>query len=339
MQSLLELMGHAHEQMSQATNLAALDQVRVHYLGKNGLLTEQLKQLGQLPAEERKTAGAEINKAKQALTLALDERRQVLQVEALHARLQAEKVDVTLPGRKQDIGSSHPVTLTIERIKQIFAQLGFGMAEGPEIEDDFHNFTALNIPESHPARAMHDTFYMQSGLLLRTHTSSVQIRYMQHNQPPIRIIAPGRVYRCDSDMTHSPMFHQVEGLMVDEDVTFADLKGILEAFFKAFFEVDELPTRFRATFFPFTEPSAETDIQCVHCQGAGCRVCKGTGWLEVMGCGMVHPNVLKNVGIDSEKYTGFAFGFGVERLAMLRYQINDLRVMFDNDVRFLKQFV
>jgi phenylalanyl-tRNA synthetase alpha chain len=315
-----------------------LDQVRVHYLGKNGLLTEQLKQLGQLPADQRKAAGADINNAKQALTLALDERRQALQVEALTARLQAEKVDVTLPGRRQDNGSLHPVTLTIERIRQIFAQLGFNMAEGPEIEDDFHNFTALNIPEAHPARAMHDTFYMQSGLLLRTHTSSVQIRYMEQNQPPLRIIAPGRVYRCDSDMTHSPMFHQVEGLMVDEDVTFADLKGILEAFFKAFFEVDELPTRFRATFFPFTEPSAETDIQCVHCGGSGCRVCKGTGWLEVMGCGMVHPNVLKNVGIDPEKYTGFAFGFGVERLAMLRYQINDLRVMFDNDVRFLKQF-
>ncbi|MGB3916189.1 phenylalanine--tRNA ligase subunit alpha [Thiothrix litoralis] len=338
MQSLLELMGQAHEQISQAVSLAALDQVRVQYLGKTGLLTEQLKQLGKLPHEERKAAGAEINTAKQALTLALDDRKQSLQAEALNARLQAEKVDVTLPGRRMDTGSLHPVTLTIQRISEIFAQLGFSQAEGPEIEDDFHNFTALNIPESHPARAMHDTFYMDSGLLLRTHTSSVQVRYMENNPPPLRIISPGRVYRCDSDMTHSPMFHQVEGLMVDEDVTFADLKGILEAFFKAFFEVDELPTRFRATFFPFTEPSAETDIQCVHCGGAGCRVCKGTGWLEVMGCGMVHPNVLKNVGIDSEKYTGFAFGFGVERLAMLRYEINDLRVMFDNDVRFLKQF-
>ncbi|MEN9503046.1 MAG: phenylalanine--tRNA ligase subunit alpha [Pseudomonadota bacterium] len=338
MQSLLELMGQAHEQISQAANLAALDQVRVHYLGKNGLLTEQLKQLGKLPHEERKAAGAEINNAKQALSVALDDRRVSLQADALDARLQAEKVDVTLPGRRMDTGTLHPVTLTIQRISEIFAQLGFSLATGPEIEDDFHNFTALNIPESHPARAMHDTFYMDSGLLLRTHTSSVQIRYMENNPPPLRIIAPGRVYRCDSDMTHSPMFHQVEGLMVDEDVTFADLKGILEAFFKAFFEVDELPTRFRATFFPFTEPSAETDIQCVHCSGAGCRVCKGTGWLEVMGCGMVHPNVLQSVGIDSEKYTGFAFGFGVERLAMLRYQINDLRVMFDNDVRFLKQF-
>ena len=338
MQSLLELMGKAHEQISQATNLAALDQVRVQYLGKSGLLTEQLKQLGKLPHEERKAAGAEINHAKQTLNEALETRKTCLQAEALEARLQSETLDVTLPGRGIEAGSLHPVTLTIQRITEIFAQLGFNMATGPEIEDDFHNFTALNIPESHPARAMHDTFYMESGLLLRTHTSSVQIRYMENNPPPLRIIAPGRVYRCDSDMTHSPMFHQVEGLMVDEDVTFADLKGILEAFFKAFFEVDELPTRFRATFFPFTEPSAETDIQCVHCGGAGCRVCKGTGWLEVMGCGMVHPNVLKNVGIDSEKYTGFAFGFGVERLAMLRYQINDLRVMFDNDVRFLKQF-
>lgn len=338
MQNLLELMGQAHEQISQAASLAALDQVRVQYLGKSGLLTGQLKQLGKLPHEERKAAGQEINKSKQALMAAIEAHKQSLKDEALNARLQAEKLDVTLPGRRMDTGSLHPVTVTIQRISEIFAQLGFSLAEGPEIEDDFHNFSALNIPESHPARAMHDTFYMDSGLLLRTHTSSVQIRYMEDNPPPVRIIAPGRVYRCDSDMTHSPMFHQVEGLMVDKDVTFADLKGILEAFFKAFFEVDELPTRFRATFFPFTEPSAETDIQCVHCQGEGCRVCKGTGWLEVMGCGMVHPNVLKNVGIDPEEYTGFAFGFGVERLAMLRYEINDLRVMFDNDVRFLKQF-
>ena len=343
MQSLLELMGTAHEQISSASNLASLDQIRVQYLGKAGLITEQLKQLGQLPAEERKAAGQEINLAKQSLANAIDLRRDSLQAEALNMRLEAESVDVTLPGRRMDTGGLHPVTLTIQRMQAIFAQLGFALAEGPQVEDDFHNFTALNVPANHPARAMQDTFYLENfgteePLLLRTHTSSVQIRYMEAHQPPIRIIAPGRVYRCDSDMTHSPMFHQVEGLMVDEDVTFADLKGILEAFFKAFFEVDELPTRFRATFFPFTEPSAETDIQCVHCAGAGCRVCKGTGWLEVMGCGMVHPNVLKNVGIDPEKYTGFAFGFGVERLAMLRYQINDLRVMFDNDVRFLKQF-
>lgn len=343
MQSLLELMGEAHQQISGAVSLAALDQVRVQYLGKTGLITEQLKQLGRLPPEERKVAGQEINLAKQALTSAIEMRRDSLQAEALNVRLRDESVDVTLPGRRMDTGGLHPVTLTIQRMQEIFAQLGFALAEGPQVEDDFHNFTALNVPANHPARAMQDTFYMdntglQDGLLLRTHTSSVQIRYMETNQPPIRIIAPGRVYRCDSDMTHSPMFHQVEGLMVDKDVTFADLKGILDEFFRAFFEVEDLKTRFRASFFPFTEPSAETDITCVHCHGKGCRVCKQTGWLEVMGCGMVHPNVLRHVGIDSEAYTGFAFGMGVERLTMLRYQINDLRVLFENDVRFLRQF-
>jgi len=342
-QSLLELMGAAHEQISQAASLAALDQVRVQYLGKSGLITSQLKQLGQLPPEERKAAGQEINQAKQALTSAIELRRESLQAEALNARLEAEAVDVTLPGRRHEAGGLHPLTISMQRVSEIFAQLGFASAEGPEVEDDFHNFTALNIPANHPARAMQDTFYLDNSglkesLLLRTHTSSVQIRYMEAYQPPIRVIAQGRVYRCDSDITHSPMFHQVEGLMVDEDVTFADLKGMLEAFFKAFFEVDELNMRFRSSFFPFTEPSAEIDISCVHCQGSGCRVCKQTGWLEVMGCGMVHPNVLKHVGIDSEQYTGFAFGGGIERMTMLRYQMNDLRVLFDNDVRFLKQF-
>lgn len=343
MQSLLELMGTAHEQISSASNLASLDQIRVQYLGKTGLITEQLKQLVQLPPEERKAVGQEINLAKQALASAIDLRRDSLQADALNMRLAAESVDVTLPGRRMDTGGLHPVTLTIQRMQEIFAQLGFALAEGPQIEDDFHNFTALNVPANHPARAMQDTFYLENfgteePLLLRTHTSSVQIRYMEAQQPPIRIIAPGRVYRCDSDMTHSPMFHQVEGLMVDKDITFADLKGILDEFFRAFFEDDGIKMRFRASFFPFTEPSAETDITCVHCHGAGCRVCKNTGWLEVMGCGMVHPNVLKHVGIDSEQYTGFAFGMGVERLAMLRYQINDLRVLFENDVRFLRQF-
>lgn len=343
MQSLLELMGTAHEQISSASNLASLDQIRVQYLGKMGLITEQLKQLGQLPVEARKTAGQEINLAKQSLANAIDLRRESLQAEALNLRLEAESVDVTLPGRGMDTGGLHPVTLTIQRMQAIFAQLGFALAEGPQIEDDFHNFTALNVPANHPARAMQDTFYLENfgteePLLLRTHTSSVQIRYMEAHQPPIRIIAPGRVYRCDSDMTHSPMFHQVEGLMVDKDITFADLKGILDEFFRAFFEDDAIKMRFRASFFPFTEPSAETDITCVHCHGTGCRVCKQTGWLEVMGCGMVHPNVLKHVGIDSEQYTGFAFGMGVERLAMLRYQMNDLRVLFENDVRFLRQF-
>lgn len=344
MQSLLELMGDAHEQISQAASLAGLDQVRVQYLGKTGLLTGQLKQLGQLPPEERKTAGQEINRVKQSLQAAIESRKDSLQADVLNERLRAEAVDISLPGRRMDTGGLHPITQTIQRIQDIFAQLGFAVAEGPEVEDDFHNFTALNIPEHHPARAMQDTFYMDpeglndDKLVLRTHTSSVQIRHMENNEPPIRIIAPGRVYRSDSDITHSPMFHQVEGLMVDTDITMADLKGILAAFFKAFFEVDNLDTRFRASFFPFTEPSAETDITCVHCAGEGCRVCSHTGWLEVMGCGMVHPNVLAHVGIDSEKYSGFAFGFGVERLAMLRYKINDLRVLYENDSRFLKQF-
>lgn len=331
-------MGQAHEQIAASSSLAALDQVRVQYLGKSGLLTGQLKQLGKLAPEERKSAGQEINKAKQALIAAIEARKEELQAEELNARLKAEAVDVTLPGRRSDLGGLHPVTKTLERMQAIFTQLGFEVATGPEIEDDFHNFTALNIPEHHPARAMHDTFYFGDGRLLRTHTSSVQIRHMENNQPPLRIISPGRVYRCDSDVTHSPMFHQMEGLLVDEHVTFADLKGTLATFFREFFEVEELETRFRASFFPFTEPSAETDITCVQCAGKGCRVCSHTGWLEVLGCGVVHPNVLKNVGIDSEKYTGFAFGMGVERLAMLRYQIDDLRVLYDNDVRFLKQF-
>jgi len=336
---LLELVGQALEEVSSAADLNALDEVRVRYMGKKGVLTDQLKQLGQLPPEERREAGQEINKVKQELSAALDARKGALQEAALNERLVAESVDVTLPGRGgSETGSLHPITQTIKRVEAIFAQLGFDVVEGPEIEDDFHNFTALNVPEHHPARAMHDTFYFDDGLLLRTHTSPVQVRTMENNEPPYRVIAPGRVYRCDSDITHSPMFHQVEGLMVDTDVTFADLKGVLDAFFKAFFEVDKLPTRFRASYFPFTEPSAETDIQCVLCSGEGCKVCSHTGWLEVMGCGMVHPEVLKHTGVDPEKYSGFAFGFGVERLAMLRYGIDDLRILFDNDTRFLQQF-
>lgn len=338
MQSLLELMDQAHHALAAADDLAALDAVRVQYLGKKGLLTGQLKQLGQLPPSERKAAGQQINQSKQALMAAIEDRKQALQTAAMNARLQAETLDITLAGRDYGQGGLHPITRTIQRIETIFSQLGFTVAEGPEIEDDFHNFTALNVPEHHPARAMHDTFYFDNGDLLRTHTSPVQVRVMEHATPPLRVIAPGRVYRCDSDVTHSPMFHQVEGLMVDTDITFADLKGILDEFFKAFFEVDELPTRFRNSYFPFTEPSAETDIQCVLCQGEGCKVCKHTGWLEVMGCGMVHPEVFRQVNIDADKYTGFAFGFGVERLAMLRYGIDDLRIMFENDLRFLQQF-
>ncbi len=338
MQELEQLVADAQQKIAQAGSLSDLDHVRVEYLGKKGLITAQLKQLGKLPAGERREAGQTINQAKQTINTDIEARKRLLETEALNTRLESERVDVTLPGRRIGSGGLHPVTRTIQRIESIFVQLGFDVAEGPEIEDDFHNFTALNIPEHHPARAMHDTFYFDDGTLLRTHTSPVQVRVMEQQPPPVRVIAPGRVYRCDSDLTHTPMFHQVEGLMVDTDVSFADLKGILDAFFKAFFEVDELPTRFRNSFFPFTEPSAETDIQCVHCEGDGCKVCSQTGWLEVMGCGMVHPNVLTMAGIDAEKYTGFAFGFGVERLAMLRYGIDDLRIFFDNDLRFLKQF-
>lgn len=338
MQDLEQILAEAQQRVAASDELRNLDDVRVHYLGKKGLITEQLKQLGKLPAEERREAGQTINKAKQLLNANIEEKKAELDATVLNKRLAEEAVDVTMPGRGFNTGGIHPVTRTINRIQNIFVKLGFSVAEGPEIEDDFHNFTALNIPEHHPARAMHDTFYFPDGKLLRTHTSPVQVRVMEKQEPPLRVIAPGRVYRCDSDLTHTPMFHQVEGLMVDTDVSFADLKGILDEFFKAFFEVDELPTRFRNSFFPFTEPSAETDIQCVHCGGKGCKVCSHTGWLEVMGCGMVHPKVLKMSNIDPEIYTGFAFGFGVERLAMLRYGIDDLRIFFENDLRFLRQF-
>jgi phenylalanyl-tRNA synthetase alpha chain len=335
---LTQLKDEAQARLSEANTLSELDEVRVHYLGKKGLITGQLKQLGKLPAEERKGAGQEINKVKQAIAEQIDSRKLVLEEQALNERLQNESLDITLPGRKMEAGSLHPVTRTAKRIEEIFMQLGFNVETGPEIEDDYHNFTALNIPDHHPSRASHDTFYFDDGTLLRTHTSPVQIRTMENKEPPLRIIAPGRVYRCDSDVTHSPMFHQVEGLMVDKDVTFADLKGILDAFFKAFFEDENFKTRFRPHYFPFTEPSAETDIQCVLCSGKGCKVCGNTGWIEVMGCGMVNPEVFRHVGIDPDVYTGFAFGFGIDRLAMLRYGIDDLRKLFDNDVRFLKQF-
>ena len=338
MEQLADILEQAQQQLSGVNSLSELDDIRVQYLGKKGLITGQLKQLGKLPPEERKGAGQEINKAKQALIKTIEERKAELEEAALNERLKTEKVDVSLPGRRMDTGSLHPVTRTAKRIEEIFKQLGFAVEVGPEIEDDYHNFTALNIPDHHPSRASHDTFYFGDGTLLRTHTSPVQIRTMEKQEPPLRIIAPGRVYRCDSDVTHSPMFHQVEGLMVDKDVTFADLKGILDAFFKAFFEDDNFKTRFRPHYFPFTEPSAETDIQCVLCDGKGCKVCGNTGWIEVMGCGMVNPEVFRHVGIDPDVYTGFAFGFGIDRLAMLRYGIDDLRKLFDNDIRFLKQF-
>ncbi len=323
--------------IAAAETAAALDEVRVHYLGKNGSLTAQLKKLGALPKEERPKAGQAINKAKVLLQERIEARRGELDGLALAARLAAERVDVTLPGRGVGTGGLHPVTRTLLRIERLFANAGFTVSEGPEIEDDYHNFEALNIPEHHPARAMHDTFYFDHHLLLRTHTSPVQIRVMEAQSPPLKIIAPGRVYRCDSDLTHTPMFHQVEGFLVDESATFADLKGILYEFLQAFFERD-LKVRFRPSYFPFTEPSAEVDIQCVMCGGKGCRVCGHTGWLEVLGCGMIHPEVFRHVGIDGERYTGYAFGMGVERLTMLRYGVNDLRLFFENDLRFLRQF-
>jgi phenylalanyl-tRNA synthetase alpha chain len=336
-----QIVSEATGKIDAATDLQALDQLRVEYLGKKGALTERMKQLGSLSAEERPKAGQAINEAKQKVQQTLEVKKNALNNAALEARLAEQTIDVSLPGRGQHGGGLHPVTRVMERIEDLFVQLGFEIADGVEIEDDYHNFEALNIPAHHPARAMHDTFYVETGddqsRLLRTHTSPVQIRHMENNKPPFRVIAPGRVYRCDSDLTHTPMFHQIEGFMVDENVSFADLRGLLIDFMQKFFE-KELKLRYRPSYFPFTEPSAEVDIECVMCGGEGCRVCSHTGWLEVLGCGMVHPNVLEHVGIDSEKYTGYAFGLGVERLAMLRYGVNDLRLFFENDLRFLEQF-
>ncbi|MDX1609135.1 MAG: phenylalanine--tRNA ligase subunit alpha [Halofilum sp. (in: g-proteobacteria)] len=333
-----ERIAAAEAAIDAAADLEALDRVRVAYLGKKGILTAELKSLGQLPAEERPARGEAINRAKQRLSDRLDARRRELAEAELNARLEREAIDVTLPGRGFGTGSLHPVTRTIRRIERLLGQLGFTSAEGPEVEDDHHNFEALNIPPDHPARAMHDTFYFADGHLLRTHTSPVQIRVMQEQGPPLRIIAAGRVYRCDSDLTHTPMFHQVEGLLVDRGVAFSDLMGHLEEFLQRFFERDDLAIRFRPSYFPFTEPSAEVDIECVICNGKGCRVCGQSGWLEILGCGMVHPAVFEAVGVDPEAWTGYAFGIGVERLAMLRYGVNDLRLFFENDLRFLQQF-
>ncbi|HAL42989.1 MAG TPA: phenylalanine--tRNA ligase subunit alpha [Gammaproteobacteria bacterium] len=320
-----------------AEDLRALEDVRVSYLGKKGALTELLKGLGQLEAAERPKAGARINEAKTALQQAIDASRQALEQAKLDAALASEKLDISLPGRQRAGGGLHPVTQVMHRIESIFTGAGYSVVSGPEIEDDYYNFEALNIPAHHPARAMHDTFYFADGRLLRTHTSPSQVHTMESQPPPIRVICPGRVYRRDSDLTHSPMFHQVEGLVVDEGISFADLKGTVIDFLQRFFE-KELQVRFRPSYFPFTEPSAEVDVQCVHCLGKGCRVCSHTGWLEVMGCGMVHPNVLQMSNIDSEVFSAFAFGFGVDRLAMLLFQVDDLRLFFDNDVRFLRQF-
>jgi phenylalanyl-tRNA synthetase alpha chain len=337
MSDIKNVLDGAMAALGAATDLAGLDQLRVQYLGKKGELTSLLKALGKLPAQERPAAGAAINEAKQQFADALNERRDALQASAVAAQLKAESIDVSLPGRRADSGGIHPVTRTMERIEAFFGGIGFDVVEGPEIEDDYHNFEALNIPAHHPARAMHDTFYIDPHTVLRTHTSPVQVRVMESQQPPIRIVCPGRVYRCDSDVTHTPMFHQVEGLVVDTDVSFPSLKGMIEQFLTVFFE-KPLGVRFRPSYFPFTEPSAEVDIECVICGGKGCRVCKNTGWLEVMGCGMVHPKVFEHTRIDTEKYTGLAFGMGVERLAMLRYGVNDLRLFFDNDLQFLRQF-
>ena len=337
MKDLDSLVAGAIADIGRSADLAALDSVRVATLGRKGTVTELLKGLGSLPAAERKSAGAAINAAKDRIAEALEARRGELEASALARELSSAAIDVTLPGRGQSVGGLHPVTRTRLRIEEIFRRAGFTVAEGPEIEDDFHNFEALNIPANHPARAMHDTFYFGDGRLLRTHTSPVQIRAMKLQGVPIRLIAPGPVYRRDSDVTHSPMFHQVEGLVLDTDISLANLKGVLAAFAEQFFEKPR-GLRFRASYFPFTEPSAEVDIQCVLCDGAGCRICKQTGWLEILGCGMVHPNVLSACGIDPARWQGYAFGMGIERLAMLRYAVNDLRLFFENDLRFLAQF-
>ncbi|MEO6974305.1 MAG: phenylalanine--tRNA ligase subunit alpha [Gallionella sp.] len=326
MEELQQILDQALQQFALISDETELEQVKARYLGKEGSLTVLLKGLGRLSAEERPAAGARINQVKQGIEAALQQRRDALQQNKLAQKLAKESLDVTLPGRGISVGGLHPVTRTLERIEQLFHSLGFAAASGPEIESDFYNFTALNIPENHPARAMHDTFYIDPQNVLRTHTSPVQVRYMEDQQPPLKIISTGRVYRVDSDATHSPMFHQVEGLWVDEHISFANLKGVVQDFLQRFFEKDDLQVRFRPSFFPFTEPSAEMDMSW------------NGGWLEIGGCGMVHPNVLKHVNIDSEKYLGFAFGLGVERLAMLRYGVNDLRLFYESDLRFLKQF-
>jgi phenylalanyl-tRNA synthetase alpha chain len=331
------LVERALADVDASANLERLDDVRVRLLGKKGQLTEQLKSLGALPAAERPAAGQSINEAKAAIQAAIESRREALEAAALDAELAKGAIDVTLPGRGRESGGLHPVTRTRLRIERIFMQAGFEVATGPEVEDDFHNFEALNIPKNHPARAMHDTFYFPDGRLLRTHTSPVQIRAMRATKPPLAVIAPGRVYRNDSDMTHTPMFHQVEGMVVGEAISFANLKAMLHTFVEHFFE-QPLGMRLRPSYFPFTEPSAEVDIECVFCHGAGCRVCKHTGWLEILGCGMIHPTVLGAAGIDSEHWQGYAFGMGIERLAMLRYGVDDLRLFFENDLQFLKQF-
>ena len=335
--NLDQLAAAARSRIAASADLVALEALKVELFGKKGAITALLKGLGGMAPDERREAGARINAARDELAAQLATRQATLEQDALERQLAAGRIDVTQPGRGQQPGGLHPVSRARRRIEALFRNAGFSVEEGPEVEDDWHNFEALNIPADHPARAMHDTFYFPDGRLLRTHTSPVQVRAMLRDQPPLRMIMPGRVYRCDSDVTHTPMFHQVEGLVVDEGVSFAHLRSVLHHFVERFFE-RKLGIRFRPSYFPFTEPSAEVDIECVFCSGQGCRVCKNTGWLEIAGCGMVHPNVLRNVNIDAERYTGYAFGMGIERLAMLRYGVNDIRLYFENDLRFLRQF-
>ncbi len=338
MREKLELMlAQANAAMSAATDEATLQEIRVSYLGKKGQLTSIMKEMGSLSAEDRPVLGAVANRVKDQVFQAFEQQLQILKSQAMNDRLVNEKIDVSLPGRRLNIGTKHPVTLVTEELIDIFSALGFCVAEGPEVEHDFYNFEALNLPKDHPARDMQDTFYVSDEVVLRTHTSPVQIRSMQKHAPPLRIIAPGTVYRRDSDITHSPMFHQIEGFMVDENITFGDLKGVLTTFIHECFG-KKVNVRFRPSFFPFTEPSAEVDIQCVICGGKGCRVCKNSGWLEILGSGMIDPEVFKSVHYDSERYSGFAFGMGLERIAMLKYGVNDLRLFFENDIRFLRQF-
>jgi len=337
MDRLGEIRSGFLRELSEAGTTASLESLRVKYLGKKGLVTAELKTLGTLPPEERKAFGQGVNELKDAVAEALGARKDSLRNAELRDALMAEAIDVTMPGKHEPMGRTHPINQTLARMIEIFTDMGFGVEIGPEVETDFYNFEALNIPKDHPARDMQDTFYISDDVVLRTHTSPVQIRAMERLTPPFRIIAPGKVYRCDADVSHTPMFHQIEGLMVGEDISFAHLKGILEAFIQKFYGKDT-PVRFRPSFFPFTEPSAEMDIGCIFCKGSGCRICKGTGWIEILGSGMVNPRVFEMAGYDPEKIVGFAFGLGVERIAMLNYSIDDLRMMFENDIRFLRQF-
>jgi len=337
MKNIQLLENEAMKAIKESLDIKSLEQIKIDYLGKKSSLSTLLRGLGELTPKERPLAGASINVAKKRITNEIERRQNEIVLIEINSRLEKETLDITLPGRYSDKGSLHLVSQTIERIESFFTNIGFKVEKGPEIEDDYHNFEALNIPSHHPARAMHDTFYINQNNVLRTHTSPVQIRTMETQDPPLRIICPGKVYRCDSDLTHTPMFHQVEGLVLDKNISMANLKGIVIQFLNAFFEED-LPIRFRPSYFPFTEPSAEVDMQCANCKGKGCRICKDTGWLEVMGCGMVHTAVLSHCNIDPEKYSGFAFGMGVERLSMLRYGVTDLRLFFENDLKFLKQF-